>query len=75
MYGRILFLRYFLDCLAISYQRSKSAQHFPATMPIQRINSFKVNDDADVDKMIEQYRIIKDTNKKVRGILDRLPRV
>ena len=34
-------------------------------MPVQRITMFKIKDDANVQKMIDQYKIVADTNQKV----------
>ena len=34
-------------------------------MVVQRITMFRMNDEADIQKMIDQYKIVAETNKKV----------
>lgn len=34
-------------------------------MVVQRITMFKVNEAADIEKLIDQYKVVSETNKKV----------
>lgn len=49
-----------------SIPKSRHLSTSTAKMVVQRITMFKVNEEADIQKMIDQYKAVAETNKKVR---------
>lgn len=48
-----------------SIHASRRLSTSTAKMVVQRITMFKVNEAADIEKMIDQYKVVSETNKKV----------
>lgn len=54
--------------LPVNHSSVSKARHFSiitANMVVQRITMFKVNEEADIQKMIDQYKVVAETNNKV----------